>query len=165
MGDLYIAYNGAAPTTAALAGVSTTTAIRTMLQVATPATQPIRVVWWGCHFTTAPTAPVTVELIEVAQAATVTAHVAAGVQPYGPNQTASLMTLGTAATGYTATAEGTVSGGTRYGDYQTVPIGVSQYQREWSLGREWWVPVSRFLRIRMTTATALNAVCWLVWEE
>lgn len=163
---LFIAYNGAMPTTAALAGVTTGTAIKTMLQVATPATRAIKAIRWGITFTTAPTAPVTCELIQTDVAATVTAHAASGVQPYDDPTAAavSAMTLGTSATGYTATAEGSITA-TRYGDYRVVPIGASNDSYEWTLAREWAVPVSKFVRIRCTTSAAVSAVVWLTWAE
>jgi hypothetical protein len=79
----YIAWNTAMPTTAVRAAVSTGTSIITMLQIATPATRSIKVQRWGVRFpTSAPTAVVRCELIDTNVAATVTAHVAAGVQPY-----------------------------------------------------------------------------------
>ena len=156
------------PTTAARVAVTTGTSIKTMQQVLTPATRSIRVVRWGVRFDSAPTAAVVrCELVTTAAvAATVTAHVAAGVQPY--DRTAgtpvSAMTLSTTGTGYTATAEGTVAA-TRTGDEWIAPLGVSFYDYEWSLGREWEVPPSTVLRIRMTTGTALNALTYIVWDE
>lgn len=162
---LYWAANGAMPTTAAITAVTTGTSIKTMLQVATPSTQKIKVVKWGISTTTAPTAPIICELIQTDVAATVTAHVAAGVQPYADaGAPASAMTLGTSATGYTASAEGSTTA-TRYGDIQVLPIGASTYQWEWSLGREFEVAVSRFLRVRVTTGTAVNMTCWVLWDE
>jgi hypothetical protein len=162
----YIAWNSAMPTTAARAGVTTGTAIKTMLQIATPSTNKIRVIKWGVRFESAPTAIVRCELVTTGSvAATVTAHVAAGVQPYWDSQVpASLMTLGTSATGYTASAEGTVTA-TRTADDWVAPIGVSYYDYEWSQGREFEVPVSTFLRVRMTTATAITAQCYVIWDE
>jgi len=59
--------------------------------------------------------PITCELIQTDVAATVTAHVAAGVQPYDdPGAVPSTVTLGTTATGYTATSEGSITA-TRFG--------------------------------------------------
>lgn len=163
--SLYCAWNTARPTTAARTAVTTGTAIKTMLQVATPSTRLIKVVKWGVRFASAPTATITCELVSTDVAATVTAHVAAGVQPYDDvNAPASLMTLGTSATGYTATAEGTTTS-SRTGDEWIAPIGVSYYDYEWSQGREFEVAVSSFLRVRMTTATAINALCYIVWSE
>jgi hypothetical protein len=161
----YIAWNTAMPTTAARAGVTTGTAIKTMLQIATPATQKAKLIRWGVRFESAPTAIVRCELLTTNVAATVAAHVAAGVQPYEDvNGPASLMTLGTSATGYTASAEGAITA-TRTADEWIAPIGVSWYDYEWSMGREFEVAVSSFLRVRMTTATALNALCYVLWQE
>ena len=163
---LFWCANGPMATTAASAAVTTGATIKTMLQIATPATKQIEVVKWGLDFPTPPTAPLLAELVETgAIAATVTAHVAAGVQPYNnPDAPASLMTLGTTATGYTSSGEGAIVA-TRYADIETIPIGVGSYTWEWSLGREFVVGESRFLRVRMTTAIAVNAVCWVVWNE
>lgn len=162
---LYIAANGAMPTTAALSPVTTGAAIKTLLQVATPSTRPIKVVEWGISFDgSAAATPIRCELIQTDVAATVTAHVAAGVQPYDdPNAPASLMTLGTAATGYTASAEGTTTA-SRFGDVQLIAP-TNQYVKMWPLGREFQVPISKFLRVRVTAGTAVNACCYIVWQE
>lgn len=165
MADTYKAYNFAAPTTAAPTLVTTGTVIKTMLQVATPATRDILIVAWGIEFDgTAAAAPIKVELIQTDVAATVTAHVAAGViSENNPNDAPTLMTLGTTATGYTATVEGTITA-TRLLDLrQVAPNGGFSY--EFALGREPKIPVSRFLRIRVTAAAAVNAACWVKWEE
>jgi len=132
----YRAYNGASPTTAALAPVTTGTAIKTMLQIATPSTEQLRVVEWGISFDgSAAATPGKIELIETDVAATVTAHVAAGIiKVNSPNDVASLVTLGTSATGYTASAEGTTTA-SRLLDYQLIaPTG--QYVIQYPLGRE-----------------------------
>lgn len=161
----YVAWNTIAPTTAMRTAVTTGTAVKTGLQIATPSTRDIKICRWGVRFDTAPTAIIRCELIQTDVAATVTAHVAAGVQPYDdPNAPASLMTLGVSATGYTATAEGSITA-TRTADEWICPIGVSYYDYEWSLGQEFRVPVSKFLRVRTTTATANNGLYYVVWEE
>jgi hypothetical protein len=87
------------PTTAAPAPVTTGTAIKTLLQIATPSTEDIAIVAWGIDFDgTAAAAPIKVELIDTDVAATVTAHVASGlVKLNGPSDAASVMTLGTTA--------------------------------------------------------------------
>jgi len=161
----YVAYNGASPTTAALAPVTTGTAIKTLLQIATPSTRMIRIVEWGISFDgSAAATPGKVELIQTDVAATVTAHVAAGVPSLNdPNAAASLVTLGTSATGYTATAEGTTTA-SRLLDYQQIAP-TNQYVKQWPLGREPVVAVSKFLRVRVTFGTAVNAVCYVSWEE
>ncbi|WP_431903615.1 hypothetical protein [Nonomuraea sp. bgisy101] len=162
---LYWAANGAMATTAPLTPVTTTTAIKTLLQIATPSTRSIKVVEWGISFDgSSAAAPIRCELIQTDVAATVTAHVAAGVQPYDdPNAPASLMTLGAAATGYTATAEGAITA-TRTGDVQLIAP-TTQFVRQFPLGREFRVPVSKFLRVRVLAAAAVNAYTYVVWEE
>lgn len=162
---LYIAFNAAMATTAAPAPVTTGTAIKTMLQIATPSTKMIKPVWWGISFSGfVAAAPIVCELVQTDVGATVTAHVAAGVQPYDdPSAPASAVTLGTGATGYTATVEGTITA-TRHADLKQVsPTG--QYDYLWPLGREFKVAVSKFLRVRVTAAAAVNATCFVVWEE
>lgn len=165
---LFWSCNAADNTTAAHTPVATGTAAKTMLQVQNPSTQGLQVVAFGCEFATVLTAPVTVELIDTAAiAATVTAHVAAGVQPYGEgafNTAVSGVVLGTTATGYTSTSEGATTS-VRTGKEKIVPIGAAEYEWEWSFGREFLVPASHNLRIRMTTTVTVNAFCWILWSE
>lgn len=168
---LFYAANQAMNTTAPPVGVATGTSAtvpKTMLQIQTPSTQGMGVVAFGVEFLTVLTAPVAVELIDTAVvAATVTAHVAAGVQPYGAGAdftAVSGATLGTSATGYTASAEGTVTT-TRMGKFKEIPIGAAEFEWEWSFGREFRVGASRNLRIRMSTTVAVNAFCWVLWDE
>ena len=102
----YKVWNGPAPTTAAQQSVTTGTAIKTMLQVATPSTRQIQLIAWGFSVDDPPGADAVVELLQTDVAATVTAHVASGIQPLDPNGTPSLCVGGTALTGYTASVEG-----------------------------------------------------------
>jgi hypothetical protein len=162
---LYFAANGPMPTTAALVPVTTGTAIKTLLQIASTTTDKLAIVEWGISFDgSAAATPIRCELVQTDVAATVTAHVAAGVQPYddstGP---ASSVTLGTSATGYTATAEG-ASTVTRYADLQLVAP-TNQYVKQWPLGREFELPISKFLRVRVTATVAVNAYCYVIWNE
>jgi hypothetical protein len=158
-------------TTAATAKVTTGTAIKTMLQIATPATRQLQLISWGFSLDQAPatTGVGVVELIQTDVAATVTAHVAAGVQPLDPNAPASLMTLGTSATGYTATAEGTPTA-TRLFDATEV-AGVSNgampisYSYQFMPDERPIVAVSKFLRVRVTFSAAASMLCWCVFDE
>lgn len=161
----YIAFNAPAPTTASIVPVTTSASIKTLLQIATPSTMQIRVVEWGISFDGSVAAtPGKVELIQTDVAATVTAHVAAGVPPFNdPNAQASLVTLGTSATGYTATAEGTITA-TRVLDAQLLPP-TAPYIKQFPLGREPEIPVSKFLRVRVNFGSAINALCYVIWEE
>lgn len=161
--NLFIAYNGAAPTTAALTPITTGTSIKTLLQILPPSTVNLHVVEWGISFDGSPAA-IKCELVTTGTvAATVTAHVAAGVQPYNdPNAPASNVTLSTSATGYTSTAEGSITT-TRYGDYQL--LSTNTYIKQFPLGREFKVKPADVLRVRVTAAAAVNAVCYVIWKE
>lgn len=166
MRNLYIAYNGAMVTTAPLVGVTTGSgASKTLLQIAP--TRPFRVVEWGISFSgSAAAAPITCELIETGTVfATVTAHVAAGVQPYSdPSLPAATVTLGTGATGYTASAEGTITA-TRTGDVQQVAP-TNQYVKVFALGDEFQSTTSRCVRVRVINpGTAVNATTYIIFMD
>jgi hypothetical protein len=157
------------PTTAAQAAVTTGTTIKTMLQLATPSTRQIQLISWGFTFSEPTGAVGTIELLQTDVAATVTAHVAAGVQPLDPNAPASLLTLGTSATGYTSTAEGSTTA-TRVFDVLRVPTTATgspmQYSYQWMPDERPIVAVSKFVRVRATTPTSgVNMVAWVVWDE
>lgn len=168
---VYKAWNGAMPTTAAQASVTTGTAIKTMLQLSTPATRDITLIAWGFSIDDPPGADAVVELLQTDVAATVTAHVAAGVQPQNAGSPASLLTLGVANTGYTATAEGSITA-TRVFD----TVSLSSVSAEAAAGMVYTyqfmpderpvIPVSKFLRVRATTpTTAVDMRCFVVWDE
>jgi len=161
---LYKAFNGPAPTTAAQAAVTTGTAIKTLMQLSTPSTTRIRVISWGISFDgSAAATPIKVELVETDVAATVTAYAAADLVKLDTGEAASLMTLGTANSGYTATAEGTITA-TREFDVQFIAP-TNQYIYQFPLGQEPVVAISKFLRIRVTAGTAVNAYAWVNWQE
>lgn len=165
----YTTWNGPAPTTAALASVTTGTAIKTMLQLATPATRMIQILEWGFSLDDPPGADGVVELLQTDVAATVTAHVSSGVGNLDPNGTASLLTLGTSATGYTATAEGTITATRPFDAVSLSSVsGESglQYVRAFMPDDRPIVAVSKFLRIRATTpTTASDMRCFVTFQE
>lgn len=161
----------ASPTTAAPATVTPTpTAAATLLQIATPSTNTLKVVSFGIEFATALTVACTVELIDSGAigATAMNAHVASGVQPYNSDAQggASIMTLGTGATGWWKASQGEgVITSIRTAHNKILPIGATSYEWEWSLGREFFVPVSHFLRIRTTTSVNIGQLGWCLWEE
>lgn len=165
----YTAWNGPMPTTAAQASVTTGVAVKTMVQIATPATRRLQIVSWGFSMDDPPGADGVVELIETDVAATVTAHVASGVQPEDPGDPASLVTLGASATGYTATVEGAI---TAVRVFDTVSLnGAGSIEVIMKGGKEWLpnrgpiVAISKFLRVRATTpTTASDMRCWIKWS-
>jgi hypothetical protein len=161
----YFAYNGPMVTTGSYTPVTTGTAIKTMLQIRAPATTPL-VVWkWAVDFDGTGTTPIKCELLETGTVgATVTAHIASGIQPYTQSQLASSVQIGsTTNSGYTASAEGTIVA-SRYGSMNTVMPGNGD-RNEWSLGREFYVAPGNVVRIRVITTSAVNCMCYLVWNE
>jgi hypothetical protein len=40
-----------------------------------------------------------------------------------------------------------------------------QYVKQFPLGREPFVPVSHFLRLRVTAPAAVNALAYIIWSE
>lgn len=162
---IFQAWNGPAPTTAAQAPVTTGTAIKTMMQLATPTTQALYVVEWGISFDgSAAATPIRCELFSCTGAATVTAYVAADItQVTAPLSSVSGLTLGTTAGGYTASAEGTPANVDMYDAQFVAPTG--QYVKQWPLGREPECAVSRFVRVRVTAGAAVNCYCYVVWGE
>jgi hypothetical protein len=164
---LYLLQNGAAGTTAAPVVVTTGTAIKTLLQFKPSATISARIVEWGISFDGAAAAtPGKVELMECDVAATVTAHAAADITKYdndalmGGDPTTNLIQVGTSATGYTASAEGTPTV-SRLLDLQLLPP-TGPYVKQFPLGREPVLQVGKFARIRVTFGTAINAYCYLI---
>lgn len=167
--SLYLITNGPAPTTASQVAVATGTAIKTMLQVKPGTTQVARVVEWGISFDgSAAATPGIVELCVTDVAATVTAHVAAGLHKYDSqalssgDPTTNLFAVGTTSTGYTASGEGTV-GTVRMGDVQHISP-TNQYVKQFPLGREFVINPSEFMRIRVKFGTTVNAICYVVCE-
>lgn len=167
---LYTIFNGASPTTAAQVAVATGTAIKTLLQVKASATAMFKVKEWGISFDGfAAALPVKVELLETGTvAATVTAHVAAGIVAldaealHGGDPTTNLFPVGTTSTGYTASGEGTITA-TRVFDAQFVSP-TNQYLKQFPLGLEPQIAISSFLRIRVTAGTTVNAYCYVTVE-
>lgn len=165
---IYRIWNGPFPTTAAFAAVTTGTAIKTMLQVKGIAALMMKIRKWGVSMDgAAGAAGVQWELLETGTVfATVTASVAAdivGVDAIGlATISTTYLAVGTAATGYTSTAEGTITA-TRVFDSQFIqPTG--QYVWEYSLGTEPIVSAVSALRIRCKAAAAVNALCFVEVE-
>lgn len=166
---LYTIFNGPSPTTAAQVPVTTGTAIKTLLQVKPSATNTLKIVEWGISFDgSAAATPIKVELLETDVAATVTASAAADIVKTdaaalaGGDPTTNLIQVGTTSTGYTSTSEGTITA-TRVFDAQLVAP-TNQYVKQFPLGREPVVQISKFARVRVTAGAAVNAYCYMVVE-
>lgn len=155
MADQYIVYNAAVPTTAAMVHVNTGTAIKTLLQLTAPSTRRLTIVEWGLALDGTPNAIV----CELIQTTTVAGTGMTAVTPTPMNGgPASLATAG-----FSPSAEGTVVTTTKVYDY--AKLSTNGYKWEWSLGREPISEVSQVVRIRVTAAAAVNALCWIRYEE
>lgn len=165
---LYLIGNGPMVTTAAPVSVTTGTAIKTLMQLKTGTQNKMKIVEWGISFDGAAAAtPIKCELVETGTVfGTVTAYVANDIQklsePNDIDPTTSNIVVGTSASGYTCTIEGSTTA-TRMFDMQLIAP-TNQYIKQWPLGREPLVNVGAALRIRVTAGTAVNAYCYVVVE-
>lgn len=169
MPGLYLIANGPMPTTAAQATVTTGTAIKTMLQLKPFNT--CKIVEWGLWFDGAAASTIKCELLDTGTVfGTVTASADADVTKLGSVEDAVAsvagLTLGTSATGYTCTSEGSITAvrmfdlgiavtGTTFGD---------RYVKQFPLGREPKCIIGNAVRIRVTATAAVNAYAYLVAE-
>lgn len=166
----YKIFNGPSPTTAAQVPVTTGTAIKTLLQVQVSATLGAHIVEWGISFDgAAMAAAIKCELLEQDVAATVTAHVTAGIvrldeaAVQGGDPVTNLILVGTAATGYTSSNENSPAV-SRVFDAQLVDPAVG-YVLQFPLGeRPYMKPGTFFTKVRVTAAAAVNAYCYVVIE-
>ena len=146
----------------ALVEVATGTAIKTLLQVATPSTTDIRVVAWGVSFdgVSATAEPGQLTLIDTDVAATVTTLTPEEWE--SDDSQASLCVGGTSATGYNGSAEGTITASRIFDAQEVHPqTGYSL----WFPGPYPRVKASRFLRVRSLFAATVNAVPWILFQE
>lgn len=167
---LYMAGNyttASSGVTAAPAKVTTGTVIKTLMQLSTSSTMSIEVIEWGISFDgSAAATPGACELVDTtAINATVTTYAAADLNKMSTAATgmASQLTLGTANSGFTSSAEGSVTA-VRQFDFQLLPP-TAPYIKQFPLERGPVVLLSEFLRTRVTFGTAINALCYIVWAE
>lgn len=162
----YKIFNGPMPTTASQAAVTTGTAIKTLLQLK-PFNQ-CKIVAWGISFDgSAAATPGIVELCETGTVfGTVTASADADcIKMNGADQAAASvagLTLGTSATGYTCTSEGSITTVRQFDAQHIAPT--SQYIYQFPLGQEPVLVIGNACRIRVKFAAAINAICWIEVE-
>ena len=151
------------PTTAAQAVVTTGTAIKTMLQLK-PFNQ-CKITAWGISFDgSSADTPIKCELLETGTVfGTVTASADADcVKQDGADQAVASvagLTMGTSATGYTCTSEGSITT-TRMFDAQLIAP-TNQYYVQFPLGQEPVLVIGNACRVRVTAGTAVNAYCFI----
>lgn len=166
---LYKIFNAPMPTTGSMVPVTTGTALKTLLQVKPGTTQIVKIREWGISFDgSAAATPGICTLSVTDTAATVTAHVAAGIHKYDSealaagDPTTNMFAVGTTSTGYTASGEGTV-GTNRICDSQLIAP-TTQLIYQFPLGVAFVVQPGEFMRIRVTFAAAINALCYVLCE-
>lgn len=162
----YITWNATTSAlTSPMSGVATSATAgtaKTLLQIK-PGASKIRIVEWGYILTSTPASPIQFELVETGTAfATVTAG---NITPYNDaTGSASLASTGTGATGYNASAEGSITTSRLLA--QTYDS-ATYFKQQFPLGREPEVQSGYSLRIRATpsTSAASTVLCYCVWEE
>jgi len=166
----YAVTNGAAPGAAPAVPISTGTATKTHIQLATNTTTPaIRFVEWWVEFdgSTAAT-PIKVELMRhtTAPQTTLTAYVTADIARVNdPNAPTSSLQLGAALSGFSNTTTEITPTGTPVSlETHFVPPTSGIYV-QFPLGREPEVQVAAFARVRTTAGAAVNCYAGLMWAE
>jgi hypothetical protein len=161
--------NAPNPTTSAPASVATGTSIKTMLQIKPGATVIAKIIEWGFSFDgSSAGTPGKIELVETDVAATVTAFVAADITKYdsdalqGGDPTTALISVGTTASGYTSTSEGSTTVSRLLSLQLAAPT--TQFIQQFPLGSQPVIQTGKFLRIRMTFAASVNAYCYVILQ-
>ncbi len=163
----YKFFNNAFPTTAAQLAVTTGSSIKTLLQVKGVAAVQYKLKAWGISFDGATAAAgIQAEVLETGTVfGTVTAAVAADLikwdDPNAPTPT-TYFAVGTSATGYTCTSEGSITAARVFDSQFIQPT--NQYVWEWSLGTEPKIEAVSALRVRVKAVSAVNAVAWVLLE-
>lgn len=166
----YAVMNGAAPGAAAAVPITTGTAIKSMIQLATNATTPSMrfVEWWVEYDGSTAATPIKTELIRhtTAPQTTLTAYVTADIARVNdPQAPVSGLQLGTALSGFSNTTTEVAPTGTPVSlETHYVPPTSGIYV-QFPLGREPEIQVAAFARIRTTAAAAVNCYAGLMWEE
>lgn len=153
------------------APVALTTNLPTMLQLV-PAVQ-ITPIEWGVSFNgSAAGTPVVCDLVDTGTvAATVTALAVADIYPFSDpgstpantsGSTGTPLNLGTALSGFTSSAEGTITS-LRFADVQQVAP-TNQYLKQFPLGREFKVPAGHVLRVRVGYLASTSVFCYVAFE-
>jgi hypothetical protein len=144
--------------------------LKTMLQF--KPLRPCRIVEWGYSFDgSSPATPGIVELVEVDVAATVTALAAADITPYDAealgfnsgDPTSDYISVGTSATGFQASGEGTPTVARNLAGPQLIaPTNEIIYQSPW--GFRAYCQAAKFTRIRMSFVANVNCLMYLIVE-
>jgi hypothetical protein len=165
----YTVLNGAVPGAAAVPGIATNAAIRTMLQIATNTTNnAIRFTeWWVTFNGSAAATPITCELLRHTGGpqTTLTAYVAADIaKANDPNAPAPSIQLGTALSGFSNTTTEVTPTTVSDLNTQFVPP-TSGFYYQFPLGREPEVQIAAFARVMVTAGASVTCLTGVTWEE
>ena len=167
---IYLVMSGPQQTTAAFASLATGTGLKTLLQVKMGATVVGKIKEWGVSFNALTAAiPGKVELIETDVAATVAAHVAAGIRKIdGPallsgDPTTALFAVGTTSTGYDASGEGSIAAARDLDAPQFISP-TNQFIKQVPLGGEAIIQLTKFARIRVHMSADVGAIAYMLIE-
>lgn len=166
MPGLFIAYNAAPDaTTGVMSKTSYTAGAKVAIQLAPASGSYIRIVEWGISFDgTAAGTPAICTLAQASAASTMgTAHSTSTILPVGDLAKTSTLQMGTALSGYGAAAITTNTTERQFAAAQVGPM--SQYEKQFPLGRDYVVLPGKFLQLRINTAATLNAIAYVVIEE
>jgi hypothetical protein len=160
-------YSGAMPTTGRITPIALAgTTMKSILQVKPSATLPLKVKAYGISFDGFVAAqPGSVELVEVDVAATVTAFVNSDLHRKDAEAiaagdlTTNLIQVGTSASGFDASAEGSITAARVFGSDLVAPT--NQFVYQFPLGDEPFIQVAKFLRLRCYFPGAVNVVGWV----
>lgn len=164
---LFIAYNGAVDTTTGvMAGVSMATGAKPAIQLAPPSGMDLRLVEWGVSFNgNALGTPAVCTLAQASAASTVTAHSDTTIKAIGDREVTSGLTFSTSATGYYNGTNGITSNTTEK-EYAAAFVGpLSQYEKQFPLGRDFVVTGGKFCQLRINTAATLTVIAYIVFEK
>jgi hypothetical protein len=138
-----------------------------MMQVKPGSTNSIKIVEWGISFDgSAAATPGKIELIETDVAATVTAYAAADITKLDSDAlnsgdpTTSNISVGTSASGYTATVEGSITAVRNLSGPQFIAP-TTQFIQQFPLGQEPIIQPAKFARIRLLFGSAVNCYCYM----
>jgi hypothetical protein len=147
--------------------VSTLTGLATMLQIATPSTTGITIRGWGISFdgVTAGDAPGMCYLMDCDVGMSAATSLTPDAFDAAATDVASLCVGGTGATCVSdgAVTEGTITASRLLDPQEVHPQ--SGYGVWFPPDSRPYVTISRFLRVRVNFAVAVNCLPWVVWSE
>lgn len=163
---LFIAYNAALDaTTGVMAGTSYSTGAKCAIQLATPSGTELRLVEWGISFNgNAAATPAVCTLAQASAASTMSsAHSTSTIKAIGDRNKTSTLSMGTSTSGY---GNGAITSNTTEKEFGAAFVGpMSQYEKQFPLGRDYVVDASKYCQLRINTAATYTAIAYIIFEE